>query len=74
MSKCKYCGKDITWMREGRKSTPVDSDGTPHHCEEMQKSRDSLKSVDRTAISPEELAKYEQAINTKVQDSKKKPL
>lgn len=65
MAKCKYCGKEVTWMKEGRKNVPVEGDGGVHHCEEMKNARSSLKSFDRSSISPEEIAKYEQAINQK---------
>ncbi len=66
MAKCKFCLKEITWMKDGRKNVPVDQDGGIHSCEEMKKSRSSLKSISVTTLSPEEIAKYEKGINDKV--------
>lgn len=63
MAKCRYCGKELTWLQEGRKKVPVESDGTIHSCDEYRNSRNSLKKMDRGSISPEELKKYEEAIN-----------
>lgn len=65
MSKCRYCQKEITWMKEGRKNVPVESDGTVHHCEVRKASLDSLVKKDRSSLSEEEIKKYEQAINQK---------
>ena len=63
MSSCKFCGKTILWAKEGRKSIPVEEDGVPHRCEEFKKSRTSVKKIERGSLSPEEIAKYEKAIN-----------
>ena len=65
MAKCKFCGKDIVWMKDGKKNRPVEMDGVPHNCEEMKKSRDSFKSFDRSSLSQEEIEKYEKEINKK---------
>lgn len=65
MAKCKFCLKEITWMKDGRKNVPVDQDGGIHSCEEMQNSRRSLKKLEVTNLSPEEIAKYEKSINDK---------
>ncbi len=65
MAKCKFCNKEIVWMKDGRKNVPVEIDGAKHECEEFQKSRQSTKTFDRTTLSPEEIAKYEEAINKK---------
>ncbi len=65
MAKCKFCLKEITWMKDGRKNVPVDQDGGIHSCEEMQNSRRSLKKLEVTSLSPEEIAKYEKSINDK---------
>lgn len=65
MAKCKYCLKEITWMKEGRKNVPVDPDGGVHSCEQMENSRNSLKKLEVTNLSPEEIAKYEKSINEK---------
>lgn len=65
MAFCKFCGKEIFWMKEGRKNRPVEVDGGLHTCEEMKKSRGSLKTFNRSSLSPEEIAKYEEEINKK---------
>lgn len=65
MAKCKYCQKEVTWMKEGRKNVPVEGDGGIHKCEQMVKMRTSLKKLEVTSLSPEEIAKYEQGINDK---------
>lgn len=71
MARCKFCNKEITWMKEGRKNVPVESDGTSHMCEEMINSRKSTKSVNLTDIDPDILKQYEQAINDKAAKTKK---
>ena len=66
MARCKYCGAEITWMKEGRKNVPVDADGGIHRCEEMLNMRNSLKTIKPSSLTPEEeIAKYEQAMNEK---------
>ena len=65
MSKCRYCQKDITWMKDGRKNVPVENDGAIHHCEVRKNSIDSLVKKDRSNLSEDEIRKYEQAINKK---------
>ena len=35
-----------------------------HECAEFEKSRSSFKKLNRTVLSPEEIARYEQGINT----------
>ncbi len=65
MAKCKYCQTEVTWMKDGRKNVPVESDGGIHKCEQMLKMRSSLKTIQPTSLSPEEIAKYEQAMNEK---------
>lgn len=63
MAKCKFCTKEIMWTKEGRKNVPVEMDGGVHRCEEMVNTLNSFKAVTPGSISPEEIAKYEQAIN-----------
>ncbi len=63
MSKCKYCGTEVVWMKEGKKNVPVETDGSPHKCELYSKMRGSIKKMERGTLSPEEIAKYEQGIN-----------
>ena len=57
-------------MKEGRKNVPVEGDGTVHRCDEMKNSLKSLKKVEVTTLSAEEIAKYEQGIN-QANDKKK---
>jgi hypothetical protein len=52
-------------MKDGRKNVPVEGDGGIHKCEQMLKMRSSLKTIQPTSLSPEEIAKYEQAMNEK---------
>lgn len=63
MARCKYCQKEVTWMKEGRKNVPVEADGGIHKCEQMIKMRSSLRTIQPTSLSPEEIAKYEEAMN-----------
>jgi len=63
MSQCRYCGKEITWMKEGRKNVPVEGDGSVHSCEQYTSARDSFKKLEKSSLSPEEIAKYEEAMN-----------
>ena len=63
MAKCKYCQKEITWLKSGRKNIPVEQDGSSHECKEFIKAKESLKRIDRSDISPEDIAQYEKAMN-----------
>ncbi|MBL6989235.1 MAG: hypothetical protein ISR65_05635 [Bacteriovoracaceae bacterium] len=65
MSKCKFCGKDITWMKEDKKFRAINSDGEYHSCEEMQQSKKSIKVINPSSLSKEEIAEYEKKINSK---------
>lgn len=65
MAKCKFCGDEITWIKEGRKNQPICGDGSVHKCEQMISSMKSFKKLDRSSISPEEIARYEAQINKK---------
>jgi hypothetical protein len=65
MAKCKYCGNEISWLKDGKKFLPLESDGTVHECENYKKSIQSIKKVTVNDLSPEEIAKYEQNINKK---------
>jgi len=51
MAKCKYCGDEIFWTKEGRKNVLCNMDGGQHKCDEMQKGIDSLKKFDRNNLS-----------------------
>lgn len=72
MASCKFCNKEITWMKEGRKNVPVEFDGAIHKCEEMKSSLKSVKSIERGGLSVEEIKKYEQAMNSHVTKRTKK--
>ena len=65
MPNCKFCGQEIMWVKEGRRNRPIDMEGNLHSCEQMQSSMKSIKTMDRNSLSPEEIAKYEQAMNDK---------
>lgn len=65
MAHCRYCGKEITWLKDGRKSIPVEGDGAQHACEEYKKTRKSIKKVDKSTLDPELVKQYEQGINKK---------
>lgn len=65
MAFCRYCGKEITWLKEGRRSIPVEGDGAKHECEEYTNSRKSLKKIERGDLDPELVKQYEKAINDK---------
>lgn len=64
MANCKFCRREITWIKEGRKNVPIESDGGVHKCDEMIQSMKSIKKMDRTSISEEEIRKYEESINS----------
>lgn len=72
MAKCKFCNKDITWTKDGRKNVPVETDGAVHKCDVFEKSRASTKSITPSSLSPEEIAMYEKAINDEAEKKKKR--
>lgn len=65
MAKCKFCNREITWLKEGRRNRPIDADGGVHACDEMKKTLSSAKTINVTEIDPEILKQYEQSINQK---------
>ena len=65
MAICKYCGKEISWLKEKNKYTPIESDGTIHECKEFSNAKKSSKKISRTEISPELLKQYEDQMNNK---------
>ena len=69
---CKFCQKQITWMKDGRKNIPVEGDGTQHRCDEMMSARDSLRKIEPTSLSPDEIKKYEEAMNKQANKTKKR--
>lgn len=72
MAKCKFCSKEISWLKDGRKFQPIEGDGAVHKCEQMLNSMRSIRSMEPTSLSPEEIKKYEEAINNKAAKTKKK--
>jgi ribosomal protein L24E len=72
MSQCRYCGKEITWMKDGRKNVPVEGDGSVHMCDQYKSAKDSFKKLEKSSLSAEEIAKYESAMNEATKKSKKK--
>lgn len=67
MARCKFCNKEITWMKEGGRNRPIDADGGIHSCEEMKKSMKTIKAIPASEMDPELLKQYETAINNKAQ-------
>lgn len=67
MARCKFCNKEITWMKENGRNRPVDGDGGSHMCDEMKNSMKSIKSIEPTEIDSDILKQYELAINIKAQ-------
>ena len=65
MAYCKYCGKEITWLKDKKKFIPIESNGEVHECEEFKKSLKKTKTLKVSDISPEEIARYEANINKK---------
>ncbi|AYF45259.1 MULTISPECIES: hypothetical protein [Halobacteriovorax] len=65
MASCRYCGKEITWMKDGRKNVPVEGDGAVHRCDNMINARKSFRKITPTEVDPELLKQYENAINEK---------
>lgn len=63
MARCKFCGKNISWLKDGRKFIPLEDDGTTHDCEEKKNSMNSFKSMSTSSLTPEEIAAYEAGIN-----------
>ncbi len=72
MAVCKFCRKEITWIKEGHRNVPIESDGAVHDCEEKKKSMQSIRRIDPTTLSPEEISKYEKTINDRVSQHNKK--
>ncbi|MBP9681492.1 MAG: hypothetical protein KBD76_08815 [Bacteriovorax sp.] len=67
MARCKFCNKEITWMKEGGRNKPINGDGGIHSCDEMKNSMKTIKSIPATEIDADILKQYEAAINIKAQ-------
>lgn len=63
MAQCRFCGKEITWLQEGRKKVPVENDGGKHECENFAKSRESIKTYESKDLDPDIIKQYQDAIN-----------
>ena len=73
MASCKFCGKEIVWMKEGRKNVPVEVDGAKHDCVQMRKSLKSTKDIDPNQISAEEMKRLqERMVKAREQAEKRK--
>ena len=72
MARCKYCGKDIIWLQEGKKKVPVENDGIKHECDEFKNSTNSLKTVELNHIDPEILKQYQANMDSDKGKRKKK--
>ncbi|HLE12517.1 MAG: hypothetical protein A2504_03555 [Bdellovibrionales bacterium RIFOXYD12_FULL_39_22] len=66
MATCKFCRKEITWIKDGRRNVPINSDGGTHRCEEMEISMKSIRQIEVSSLPSEEIKKYESAINAKI--------
>jgi len=71
MATCKYCSKEVTWMKEGKKNVPVEGDGTIHECDNYKASRKSIKVMGPGEVDPEILKQYEQSMNQQKVKKKK---
>ena len=60
MAFCKYCGKEIMWLKEGRKNVPVENDGGEHKCEQFSKMRNSIKKIQPNEVDPDILKQYQE--------------
>ena len=65
MAHCRYCGKEITWLKEGRRSIAIEGDGGKHECEQYTSARKSLKKINRSDMDPDLIKQYEEAMNKK---------
>ncbi len=72
MANCKYCGKEITWMRDGKKTSPIENDGVVHECEEYKNTRSSIRTITADELPADLLAQYEQGINAENKKTAKK--
>lgn len=72
MPHCKFCSKEIFWLKEGRRSKANNMDGSDHKCEELKKTMESTKSIPRSSLSAEDIAAYEARMNAKVASTLKK--
>ena len=60
MANCRYCNKEISWLKDGRKNIPVEIDGSKHECENLKQARGSYRKIDPSELDPEILKQYEE--------------
>lgn len=70
MANCRYCGSQVTWVKEGRKNVPVEGDGGVHECDAYRDSKNSYRELKPTEIDPDLLKQYQENMNNAL---KKKP-
>lgn len=70
MSKCRFCNIEITWLKEGRKNVPVESDGALHECDNFKKARDSYRKIEPTELDPDILKQYEENMRNALKTKK----
>ena len=63
MSKCRFCNMEITWLKEGRKNVPVESDGGKHDCEQYKNARNSYRKIEPAELDPDILKQYQDSMN-----------
>lgn len=66
MAQCKFCGTDITWMKDGRKNVPVEIDGAKHECENFKNARSSYREIKPNEIDPDILKEYQDRMNNQI--------
>lgn len=71
MSRCRYCDKEITWLKEGRKNVPVENDGGKHECENFKNARNSYRKIEPSELDPEILKQYEENMRNAPKGRKK---
>lgn len=71
MASCKYCGKEITWLKDGRKFTPVESDGGVHECDQYKNMRKSYREIDPKTLDPAIIKEYQDKLRREKEKSKK---
>ncbi|MBT4792753.1 MAG: hypothetical protein HON90_14355 [Halobacteriovoraceae bacterium] len=70
MSKCRYCNKEITWLKEGRKNVPVESDGAKHDCENFKSARNSYCAIEPSELDPDILKQYQENMDNALKTKK----
>jgi hypothetical protein len=46
-SNCRYCGAEIEWAKYGKKTWPVNPDGSQHHCKEYEEAKKARRAEAR---------------------------